>query len=307
VSAPVRPRDGPDTILCARCRARAPKSALAAAGYSCPCCKLALAHLHVAADGAIRGVIGWLRPPGALLEDRYRIVDLLARGGTSVTYLAEDLLLGGRRRALAEVPEPHFDEVESRILSRVQHPALPEITDRFGLERMVYLVLRFDGSQTLEGVRRGNGGRLEIGRVGPWVAELCDALACLRAQEPPIAHRDLRPESILLDETGRIVLVDVGIARAGLADPRSDVYALAATIYALLTGATPPAARERASGAEVRPPSALVDGLPAGLDDVLLAALGPDPRSRPPSIRDFERAFFGALGGAARRPTLESA
>jgi serine/threonine-protein kinase len=234
-------------------------------------------------------------PPGTLLNDRYRIVGLLGRSALAVTYLAEDRLLGDKRRAVKEVPEALFDEAESRVLSRVQHPALPDVTDRFGLEGRIYLVLDFDGSQTLEGVRRRAGGRVELARVGRWVAELCDLLAYLHEHEPPIVLRDLGPESILLDESGRIVVVDLGLPGTAH-DPRSDVNSLAVTIYALLAGAPPPEARERARGREVPPPSSVVAGLPAALDDVLLTAMSLDVHGRHASVRDFERAFLAAVG-----------
>jgi serine/threonine-protein kinase len=327
------PDAGADTLACARCGVEASKSALASSGYACPRCALDLAHLDTAPNGTIRGVIGWLRPPGTVLKDRYRVVELLGRGGFAVTYLAEDLLLGGKRRALKEVPEILFDEAESEILSRVQHPALPDITDRFHLEGMIYLVLEFGGSQTLEGVRRAAGGRVEVERVERWVAELCDVLAYLHEQDPPIVHRDLKPENILLDESGRIMIIDFGIAKAGGedavtrtiarsvshgfgppeqalgtgTDQRSDVYSLAATLYALLAGAAPPAAHERVSGTEIPPPSAVVAGLPPGLDDVLLTAMNLNVLKRHASIREFQRAFFEALGAGAPGPAVSSA
>ncbi len=198
--------------------------------------------------------------------------------------LVEDLRLNGKRRALKEVPELLFDEYETKLLSRLNHPSIPDIIDRSIVDKMVYLVLEFGGNRTLGGERERNQGRIPQPVLLPWMRQLCEVLMYLHSQDPPIIHRDLKPDNILLDETGRIMLIDFGIAKeaeptamirtlgraasSGFSPPeqamgtgtdqRSDIYALAATFYALLTGEKPPAAHERVAGKEIVPPSQIV-------------------------------------------------
>ena len=78
---------------------------------------------------------------------------------------------------------------------------------------MVYLVLDFGGTQSLEGERKASGGTIAAGRLVPWMHQLCEVLAYLHGRTPPIVHRDLKPENILLDEDDRIMLIDFGIAK----------------------------------------------------------------------------------------------
>jgi len=315
-------------VICARCGADVTPAQAEAREFRCAACGSELAHLDLAPNGAVRAVLGWLRPAGTLLNGRYRIRRLLGKGGFAATYLVEDLHLNGKRRALKEVPEIFFDQREMEILSRIQHPCVPDITDRFGAEGNVYLVLEFGGDRTFESVREAAGGRVPLECLRPWLAQLCDGLAYLHAQQPPIVHRDLKPANILLDEADRVMLIDFGIAKEATpdaatrtiarsashgfsppeqvlgtgTDQRADVYALGATVYALLTGEVPPPAHERVAGAEIRPPRALVPELPPALEAALLRALELNVARRQASIEEFARDLAaGAAGPASRR------
>jgi serine/threonine-protein kinase len=183
---------------------------------------------------------------------------------------------------------------------------------------MVYLVLEFGGSRTLETVRRSYPEkRVPLAQLAPWVRQLCDVLAYMHAQQPPIVHRDLKPGNILLDDQDRVMLIDFGIAKEAVAseqtralgravthgysppeqamgtgtDARSDVYALGATIYYMLTGQRPPGAAERIQGAEVTPASRFVDGLPPAVDRALLQALALNPNERQQNVHEFGKSF----------------
>ena len=141
----------PERHICPACGTTNELAALAQCEYRCSQCNLELAHLDVAANGVIRGIFGWLRAIDNTVENRYQIKSVLGKGGFGATYLVEDLRLSGKRRAIKEVPELLFDEYETTLLSRLNHPSIPDIIDRSVVDGMVYLVLEFGGSRTLGG------------------------------------------------------------------------------------------------------------------------------------------------------------
>lgn len=321
----------PGNRNCPACGAANELDSLSKREYRCLQCNLELAHLDVAANGVIRGIFGWLRDAGSTIEDRYRVLSVLGKGGFGATYLVEDLRLSGKRRAIKEVPELLFDEYETSLLSRLNHPSIPDIIDRNTAEGMVYLVLEFGGSKTLGSERKQYQGRIPLSRLMPWMRQLCEVLIYLHEQNPPIIHRDLKPDNILLDENGRIMLIDFGIAKESTpatmtrtigraathgfsppeqamgtgTDERSDIYALAATFYALLTGENPPAAHERVAGKDLAPPSQLVPGLSPSLESALLRALNLNVNLRQQTMKELNLAFEAIdneLSGLATHP-----
>lgn len=304
--------------ICPICESSNAVAEIAKRDYRCAHCGFEMAHLDVAPNGVIRGVLGWLCAAGDTIEERYRVKSVLGRGGFGATYLVEDLRLNGKRRALKEVPELLFDEYETALLSHLNHPAIPDILDRAVHDGMVYLILEYGGDRTLGGEsKRFEGGRIPWIRLLPWMRQLCEVLTYLHSQQPPIIHRDLKPDNILLDENGRIMLIDFGIAKEARpatltrtlgraathgfsppeqamgtgTDERSDIYALAATCYALLTGKSPPAAHERVAGTELIPPSQIVPDIPPTLDAGLLRALELNINHRQQSIQEFSRTL----------------
>lgn len=307
----------PELHVCPACGTADGLDALAKREYRCSQCNLELAHLDIAANGVIRGIFGWLRGVGDTIENRYQVKSVLGKGGFGATYLVEDLRLSGKRRAIKEVPELLFDEYETTLLSRLNHPSIPDIIDRNVVDGMVYLVLEFGGNRTLGGERKQYQGRIPQAKLLPWMRQLCEALIYLHSQDPPIIHRDLKPDNILLDENGRIMLIDFGIAKESKpatmtrtigraathgfsppeqamgtgTDERSDIYALAATFYALLTGENPPAAHERVAGKELVPPSQIVADISPQLEAAILQALNLNVNHRQQTVREFSQAL----------------
>lgn len=302
---------------CPRCQTRYDRQAIKPPEFRCSC-NLELAYPDLSPNGEVRGVFGWLASPGTIIHERYRVVQLLGRGGFGSTYLVEDLKLSNKRWALKEIPQTMYDEHEDRILSKLNHPSIPTITDREIVDGMVYMVLEFGGSRTFKSVRRSTkDGWVELGTLAAWVRQLCDVLAYMHAQTPPVVHRDLKPGNVLLDDQDRVMLIDFGIAKEAIeseqtrtlgravthgfsppeqamgsgTDARSDIYALAATTYYMLTGQRPAGARDRIQGAEVTLPSTIVPGIPPAIDRGLLQALALNPNERQQSVEEFGSCF----------------
>lgn len=259
--------------------------------------------------------------PGQVLVNRYQIVELVGQGGFGGVYRAWDTSL--------QIPlalKVNFDSspkaekqfvAEAQLLARLVHPNLPRVIDHFVIPNEgQFLVMDFAEGVSLEALLERRGGPLTESEILPWIRQVCHALDYIHNQKPPIIHRDIKPANIIITDEGRAILVDFGIskrfdpnrgttvaARAvtpGYSPPeqyssrgtdsRSDIYALGATIYTLLTGQTPPDSVDVISGH-----SSLM-----GLQDVsadvrhaVLTAMSVFPEKRFQSAG----AFANALGG----------
>ena len=166
--------------------------------------------------------------PDTVLRDRYRIVELVGRGGMGATYRAEDLRLQGRFCALKEAltdPDASSDELrqsreqfyqEASTLARLDHPNLPKVSDYFSEDDRDYLVMDFVPGQDLKemlSTALAEGHPLLERQVLAWADQLCDALSYMHTQEPPVLHRDIKPSNIKITPAGRVKLVDFGLVK----------------------------------------------------------------------------------------------
>lgn len=218
--------------------------------------------------------------PETILQDRYRIVGQLGQGGMGAVYEAIDQRLD----ATVALKETLFTEDrlrrqferEARLLARLHHAALPRVSDHFTERGGEFLVMQYIPGDDLNGIMAQRREPFPQEQVAVWADQLLDALDYLHTQDPQIVHRDIKPQNLKLTGRGQIVLLDFGLAKGqvlefsqvtasasifgytpnyapleqvqGLGtDPRSDLYALAATLYHLVTGSKPPDALTRAA------------------------------------------------------------
>jgi serine/threonine-protein kinase len=214
---------------------------------------------------------------GTVLNRRYEIIRRIGGGGMGAVYLAGDRNLGGVMRAVKEMIQAYVDETqhekavedfkrEALLLSSLEHPAIPTIYDYFvdADENRFYLVMKYiSGGDLAARFRAAPNGKIDEQTMTEWAIQIADVLDYLHNHEPAIVYRDLKPSNVMIDgKTGRVMLVDFGIARwvnkeekgntavgtmgyapseqyAGNSEPRSDIYALGATMFHLLTAADP--------------------------------------------------------------------
>jgi predicted Ser/Thr protein kinase len=250
--------------------------------------------------------------PGAKLKNgKLTVMRQLAFGGLSAIYLVQD----GQQemRVLKEANVPAAMEVkdhgaaeralqrEAEILSQLRHPNIVQVLDHFVDGGQHYLLLQHIIGQDLRQLVRQNGPQPEE-KVLDWAIQLANALEYLHECEPPILHRDLTPENIVLKNDGTIVIIDFGASNQFLATmtgtivgkqaymapeqlqghtvTRSDVYAFGGTLHYLLTGKDPVPLRESH-------PSNFTTVSPE-LDDLIARSTRLDIESRCGSIKDVK-------------------
>jgi len=167
-------------------------------------------------------------PIGAILRERYEIIELIGQGGMGAVYKAADRRLTGRLCALKEILPTMvgYDEElsayqeqfyqEASTLARLDHPNLPKVSDYFSEDGREYLLMDYVPGRDLSEIiaeARGQSQFLHEEQIKNWAGQLCDALAYLHSRTPPVLHRDIKPSNIKLTPSGHIKLVDFGLVK----------------------------------------------------------------------------------------------
>jgi beta-lactam-binding protein with PASTA domain len=275
-------------------------------------------------------------PSGTMLDGRYRLGGLIARGGMSTVYRGLDTRLD--RPVAIKVMSPYYVtdpaflsrfEREARLAAGLGHPGVVAVYDYGRDGDLVFLVMELVDGGTLRDLLRERGS-LSVPVTMSILEPLLAALGAAHAAG--LVHRDVKPENVLISSKGAVKIADFGLVRAvtsqtmatgdvilgtvaylspeqvstGAADPRSDVYAAGIVAYEMLTGRPPYGGDNPMSVAyqhvhnDVPRPSDSAPGTPEGLDNLVSAATRRDPLSRP---RDAS-AFLSALVGIRARMGL---
>ncbi|MGX5680579.1 Stk1 family PASTA domain-containing Ser/Thr kinase [Schumannella luteola] len=264
---------------------------------------------------------------GRLLDGRYQVRSRIARGGMATVYLATDLRL--ERRVAIKIMHGHLADdsqfkerfiQEARSAARLAHPNVVNVFDQGQDSDMAYLVMEYLPGITLRDLLQEHR-ILTTEQTLDIMEAVLSGLAA--AHKAGIVHRDLKPENILLADDGRIKISDFGLARAasantatgaallgtiaylspelvtrGVADTRSDIYALGIMMYEMLVGEQPFKGEQpmqiayQHANDSVPAPSSKNPRVPDELDDLVLWATARDPEDRPKDARALLDRLF---------------
>lgn len=221
---------------------------------------------------------------------------------------------------------------EASILAQLDHPNLPKVSDFFSGDGHDILVMDFVPGDDLRQILEENQGPLSEERVIAWAAQIVDGLAYLHRQMPPVLHRDIKPANIKLTPDGRIKLVDFGLVKlmapddartitvvqgrgtalytpleqyggdGGHTGMHTDIYALGATLYHLLTNTPPSDAKARfLNPRSLKAPHVLNPNISEHVSKAVLWAMEMHPDDRPDTVTQF----YQVLTGQKRLPGMQ--
>lgn len=241
---------------------------------------------------------------GTIIENKYKIVKHIARGGAFDTYLATDVRLNLTWAIKVSRSNRTEDmgliQNQINILKQLDHPMIPRFADAYMTNGKAIIVQEYVAGTTLEDIVNEYGGQ-SVEHVVDWIGQICNVMGYLHMQSPMFIYRDVKPANFILEPSGRIRVVDFDIIRSykpgrtedtvnlgtkgyaapeqfggrGQTDPRTDVYGIGVTMYRLLTGAD---VQER--NIILNPITLDEPGIPSGLAYIINKCTQFNPRER---------------------------
>src|SRR5215467_7369024 len=272
-------------------------------------------------------------PVGQLLGGRYHVDARIARGGMATVYLGTDTRLD--RVVALKIAHPELSDDaefvrrfigEARSAARLSSPNVVAIFDQGSDKRLHYIAMEYVHGRTLRQLLNEQG-RLGVRDALEVMSGVLAGLAT--AHEAGFAHRDVKPENVLLTASGVVKVADFGLARSvagavqtkggmiigtaaylapeqvtgGTSDARTDVYAAGVMLFELLTGVQPHIAESPLAVAYkhvhevVPPPSHSLPGLSPALDALVALATSREPELRPANAGQYLRAVADVSSG----------
>lgn len=258
-----------------------------------------------------------------LHNGRYRIVKLIGQGGFGAVYRAWDLTLKQpvalkENLEIGQEAQRQFER-EATLMASLRHPNLPRVIDHFIIPGQgQYLVMDFVEGQNLEDLLAQQGRPFTEQEIMPWFEQVCGALAYLHSLTPPIIHRDIKPQNIIITPASQAILVDFGISKiydansrttigakavtpgysppeqygGGVTDSRADIYSLGSTLYFLLTNNHPPESVLRVAGnTPLTPPRQLNTCISSSMEQAILRATDVSTSRRFQSIAELQQSL----------------
>jgi serine/threonine protein kinase len=266
----------------------------------------------------------------ALSEGRYVIENLVASGGMGAVYRATDKrfnrpcavkeMLDEFRNDSERTQAIEWFSREATMLLDLNHPCIPRVRDFFLDNGKHYLVMDYIDGRTLSDVLEKEGNVVGLNgargvietRTRSWAQQICSVLGYLHNQIPPIIFRDLKPANIMITNRDEVKLIDFGIARTfqsqrqstiimtfgyappeqlhGMPEPRSDIYALGATLHRVLTNHD--AANNKPAIFSFPPVRSLRPDISPSFEQIIMKALAYQPEQRWGSSAEMERALI---------------
>ncbi len=212
---------------------------------------------------------------------------------------------------------------EARTLARFDHPNVVRTRSFFEQNGTAYLVMDYLQGVNLAEYLLAQGGRLTERQASEIMMPIIDGLQEVHAKG--FLHRDIKPQNIYVTSAGRPILLDFGAARQAMGErsrslsvvltpgfspyeqyhrrgeqgPWTDIYALAATYYYVLTGQAPPDAPERVATDELIPLAEIVTGISPGVNAAIMQALSLEAGARPQDVFIFRDMISGKLGAVS--------
>lgn len=259
---------------------------------------------------------------GGMLDNSYRVLRLLGKGGTFKVYLVEDVSSGELFAAkMCFKKDKKYSSIirdmvfkETSAVKELDHPMIPKIYEIIETDEFLCIIEEYITGETLEAIVNRESAQSPETAIG-WGLQLCDVLSYLHTLNPPRIFRDLKPANIMLRDNGKIALIDFGIMRCydpqkksdtacfgtkGYAAPeqfgrrqsdaRTDIYALGMTLHHLLTGVGPNSKKY-----EYRPIRQINPLLSVELEEIIDKCVAISPSARYGSCEDLAKELKNSI------------